>query len=211
MPISSTNVVLLGENFPVSSLRLEDFEFRHRVLRETLRLPVALRAETSDGSVVMQVLPDRFEVAVVRPDRLDLQIEGLLHLVEVFQEYVGRRTIRSVGHNAATILTGTAEQRSDLLAGLVHMDKINAFLNSSVAVSGDLGLKFKCGRETAARLQVRMAENDDVALDVNFHFDLDQEGLTALAAAQLLPESLVHAEALFDSFMPAALSNGVQA
>ncbi len=211
MPINSMNIVLTGENFPVSSLKVEDFTFRHRPLRETLRLPVALRAEASDGRAIMQVLPDRFEVSVTQVERADVQAEGLVELVRVFQEYAGRRTIIAVGHNVTTALSSTQDLRPEILAGLVRVDELSAYLGSTAPISGDVMVKFRRGRETAARLQIRGAEADDVYLDLNFHYDLQEQGLSPLEAARLLPESLAHASQLFDSFLRTIIGHGVEA
>ena len=74
MTLVNFALVVLGENFPVTTLDLRDFEFRHRKLRETLRLPLIMQAESD--SVRLQVLAERFEIAVTRPDRVEVIATG---------------------------------------------------------------------------------------------------------------------------------------
>jgi len=68
MALQNISFVLIGESFPISSFDMSDFRFRHRGFKESLRLPVALSAESR--GVQLQVMPDRFSVTVTEVDDL---------------------------------------------------------------------------------------------------------------------------------------------
>jgi hypothetical protein len=194
------NVVLTGENFPVGSLKLGDFEYRHRKLTETLRLPIALRGETHGGNVVMQVLPDRFEASIMRVDDSANQAAGLLELVEVFQDYVGRRSVSGVGLNVQLAMEAPGNRRADVYRTLVNATLVDEVLESDDEVVGDLNFYFKKGNEDRARVLVKMSEPGDVVFDYNFHFEVRLPDRDALTCARNLPDSTAHAIELSERF-----------
>lgn len=169
MSLINFSVVLVGENFPVQTIKTTDFTYRHRPLKETLRLPVALQAE--NPLVSLQVLTDRFEVRVKAPDDLDVQCEGLLSMVSTFLEYVGRRTVTAVGHNAQWSISGTTESKSALVARFTNSADIVSVLGTTPQ-SVDLSFNFRRGSETQARLALTTGAEGDALLDFNFHFDI---------------------------------------
>lgn len=192
MPLINFSVVLVGENFPVQTIKTTDFVYRHRPLSETLRLPVALQAE--NGLVSLQVLPDRFEVRVKSPDDLAVQCEGVTAMVKTFLEYVGRRTVTAVGHNAQWAIAGTSEAKQALAARFANMTEIASILGATPE-GVDLMVDFHRGSETKARLSIGTASDGDTLLDFNFHYDIS--GHTEIdQALDRLHESLGFAESI---------------
>ena len=194
MPIRSFSIVLVGENFPVASIRTEHFQFRHRALRETVRLPVALQAER-DG-VSLQVIPMRFEAAVTVVDNVAIQTTGLVDMTKTFFDYVGRRTITAVGHNVVWQLEDDDERaRRELFDALLVRQTVDQVLASVGPVSADLSFRFRRGDESAAIMLVKMSEPDKLTLQLNFNFDISDE-MSAEAAVERLAQSVGHATAL---------------
>lgn len=168
MPLTNFNVVMVGENFPVSSVKIDEFKFRGRSLKESLRLPVVLQAENS--VVAMQVFPNRFDVSVKSPDNLEIQTAGLTEMVQTFLGYVGRRTITAVGHNAVWTIPGSAERRAEITGLFVKSDVVSSLLGGSDFTS-DIFFGFD-SHGSKARMAVNASPEADVTLDFNFNFDL---------------------------------------
>ena len=200
MTLVNFALVVLGENFPVTTLDLRDFEFRHRKLRETLRLPLIMQAESD--SVRLQVLAERFEIAVTRPDRVDVQVEGVTAMVEGLFEYVGPKAISAIGHNAVFRLDGSAPNANAYLNSLVDMPAVEGVLLSTIPVVTQQHFFFRRGHETQARVSLGLTETGEVAFDFNFHYDLksSESNTTARSAIGRMAESLQAAEEMVGSF-----------
>ncbi|MDN4639061.1 hypothetical protein QCD70_02265 [Agreia sp. PsM10] len=184
--MTAFNLVMTGENFPVSSVRVDDFSFRHRPLKEMVRVPIAIQAENELAT--MQILSERFDVAVKKPDDLDKQSEGLVQLATTFFDYVGRRTITAVGHNAQWLLPGSESRKSEILRLLANQAPAETMLGTN-PITADLAYSFKRGNESIARVTVSTSNPGDVVLDFNFHFDLSAHG-SAVEAVDQLRDSL---------------------
>lgn len=195
MALINFSVVLVGENFPVQTIKTTDFQYRHRALNETLRLPVALQAE--NNLVAMQVLPDRFEVRVKTPDDVVKQAEGVSEMVNTFLEYVGRRTVTAVGHNAQWVLPGGPDFKKALAARFSNLANIETLIGVA-PTDVDLSFGFRVGAETKARASLNTSADGDAVLDFNFHFDISSPD-QILAAMAELPQSLGHVRTIGDA------------
>lgn len=195
MALVNFSVVLVGENFPVQTIKTTDFQYRHRGLNETLRLPVAIQAE--NNLVAMQILPDRFEVQVKTPEDLTKQAEGVAEMVTTFFEYVGRRTVTAVGHNAQWVLAGNSKSKTALASQFANLSSIETLLG--VAPTGvDLAFEFRLGAETKARASLNTSVDGDAILDFNFHFDISSPDQIVTAMTEL-PRSLEHIRTIGDA------------
>jgi hypothetical protein len=198
--LQSFNIVLVGENFPVGSIRSGDFAFRHRQLVEKIRLPVALQAER-DG-VTLHVLPVRFQAAVTRVDQADVQAQGLVEMTELFFEYVGRRSVTSVGHNVVWTVEELAVAER-LLDVLVDAGRLREVLPADPFAT-QLTLKFRDGAEPTVTLALKERDPGAVTLEFNFNFDTAGDG-SAVDAVRGLPSSLQSATDLarrFEGLVP---------
>lgn len=195
MALGNFSVVLVGENFPVQTIKTTDFQYRHRALNETLRLPVALQAE--NNLVAMQVLPDRFDVRVKTPNEVVKQAEAVAHMVDTFLEYVGKRTVTAVGHNAQWILSGGSDTKKALATRFANLPNIESLIGVA-PVDVDLAFGFRLGAETRARASINTSGEGDAILDFNFHFDISNPEQLRLAMGQL-PVSLGHVSKIGDA------------
>lgn len=193
MALINFSVVLVGENFPLQSIKTSDFRYRHRALNETLRLPVAIQAE--NNLVLMQVLPDRFEARIKSPDDLELQAEGLAEMVTTFLEYVGKRTVTAVGHNAQWALPGDQKAKRALVGRFVNMTNLEEVTGGAPSSEVDLSFSFKVGAESKARVALSTSATDGALLDCNFHFDISSPDQITSAMAEI-PNSLRHVQAI---------------
>lgn len=188
MTLVGVGVVLLGDSFPVQSIRTSEFQFSHRPLRENLRLPVAVQAD--NDFVVMQILPERFEVNLKRPDRLGSQLPGLEGMVDTFLEYVGRRTVRAVGHNISWSMDDTAHRKSAITKRFTRTDFVASMLGSE-PLDPDLSFGFKHRDVSEARLEIATSADGDAGINFNFHFDATRH--TVVDAVSRLNDSITKA------------------
>lgn len=183
MPLNNFNVVLVGDNFPVSSIRISDFLYRHRPLKEIMRVPVMVQAENE--LFWMQVLPDRFEATVKNPDQLDIQTEGVLGIITTFLEYAGRRTVTAVGHNARWVIPDSFELRDQISRSILNSGTLSEVLGTD-EFSSNVTLVFKADNGSKGQMTVATTAESDVTLEFNFNFDIPAMGEPAEAAAKVL-------------------------
>ena len=189
--ITNVNVVLAGESFPVASIRMDDFQFRGRRFTERLRVGPALSAVTKN--VEMTVLPERFQVSVTDPDDIGKQMEGLREVVRAFEDYVGKRTVGHVGHNAQ-IIDRNGVTFAALSPRIFDFKALESILGVSDGIRAGATLEFRRGSESSARLVTARTEQDELALDFNFNFDLASSGMSVREAVDHLEASVATAQ-----------------
>jgi hypothetical protein len=126
---------------------------------------------------------------VGQPDDVALQAEGLLGVVDTFLEYVGRRTVRQVGHNFTWVMADTSERRGTVLRSFVPQQAMDQLLNVSTDVSADLSFTFHRGSESRTTVRLGMSAPADIALEFNFHYELADLDIDAQSAVQHLDDS----------------------
>lgn len=196
-PIVNFNLVLVGENFPVQTVQVRDFTYRGRQLQEQLRMGPALQAGTR--GVAVMILPDRFQVAITEPDDLDIQTQGVLEIVDVFRDYIGRRSATHLGHNAQ--LAFPSDHYAPVMATLVQPEHAASFLGFRTTPDVALTLMDNGEGGVTQKLAMGRAEDGRLVLDFNFDYDLVSGPRTIEQAASELLESLrsveqVHARIL---------------
>lgn len=192
------NVVMVCQNFPVQAVELNELEFRGRKFKEHLRIGPALQASTRN--VELFAVPDRVQVSVNAPDNLDIMCAGVVSVFESLIEYVGRRTVSAIGHNAQAFVTGLGVEDS-LEQQLVNYDLSAQLLESPVSET-QLSLISKVGRETMMRVaRAHDMVSKRAVLDFNFDFQVLEDGqLTLTEAVNELRTSLAHAERIAKNF-----------
>jgi hypothetical protein len=168
MPLKSFAVVLIGDSFPVSSIRLSDFEFRRRSFRETLRVGPALQAQSR--GVELLILANRFSLTVTELDDLDVQTTGAREVVDQFQQYVGGRTLTALGNNAQVSFAQPVTPQT-LFARLFKDNAIREALGVAEP-GGKATWSFPSGSGAVANVSVGADDPAETIVDVNFHYDL---------------------------------------
>lgn len=197
--VNGFNIVLIGENFPVGSIDLEDFHFLGRPVQERVRLPMVLEAQAGEFSIT--VLPERFQVSVRESQPTSDKVEAVVAAAEVFLEYAGRRTITAVGHNCAIEIG--ADEPGQVLSPVIDHDRLKDALGLEEAPEADLTLWFKKGAESRSRLKVvAHGRKDTVLLDFNFHYTIarGEDSIDAESAISSFGASLEMARTLAESF-----------
>lgn len=169
MALDNLNIVLLGENFPVSTIKLEDFEYNHRKLRESMRLPVLLQAEAVGRPVTLQVVPDRFQVSVAAVRDPGEEIVHLANMAEQIFEYSGPKSISAVGHNAQFVVEGTQGRNLEAIACFMDIAKVNDALGLK-STGADIHLYFQLDDGTQGRVAILSNANPAVVLDFNINY-----------------------------------------
>jgi hypothetical protein len=183
MALTTFSLVLIGDSFPVQSIKIEDFKFRHRDLKETMRVPVALQAENS--FVALQILPERFEVTVKNADHLPQQIEGVTEMTNVFLDYVGKRTLSALGHNVQWHMVGSDAYKEQLIGQLTRQDAIADILGTQPRGT-DVLVKFAHASATECQANFATKGDGDAFVHFNFHYDLQAPGSdVALALSEM--------------------------
>lgn len=179
------NLVLTGENFPVQSFKAEEFEFNHRTLRETLRVPIVMQAE--NRGVQLQVLPDRIQATVTDVRDIDSNATNLTLMLEPVFDYVGAKSIEAVGHNAQFFLDPSISKDS-VADALLNQGIVNTILAREPA---NADIQIYVPVLNGAILKMGLLTHTEVApvvLDFNVHFEL--KGTSAKTAIGHLRESL---------------------
>lgn len=179
------NLVLTGDTIPVQSVAVSDFEFNHRSLRETLRFPMGLSAETQGAS--LQVLPDRIQASVTEVRDVARDADNLVKMVEPIFDYIGPKSFVAVGHNAQFLLSQSIPKRavadltlnSSTVAGIVdgHVEATDIHLYRHIPNGALL--------RTSLLTQTTI---DQIAVEFNAHFDV--AGLNAREIVADLGNSL---------------------
>lgn len=185
-PISNFNVVLIGENFPVQTVQVSDFTYRGRQLREQLRMGPALQAGARGVGIV--ALPDRFQVSITEPDDLDIQTQGVQEILEVFRDYIGRRSATHLGHNAQILMPSS--HAGPVIDSLVERRQAALFLDVQEVSEAAVTLVNKLPRGVTEKLAVGQADDGQLVLDFNFDYDLAARAVTFEEAASDLLKSL---------------------
>lgn len=189
--LDNLNLVLLGENFPVSNIKLDDFRYNHRQLRESFRLPVVLQAEAEGRPVSLQIVPDRFQVSVGGVREPEDEVVHLANMAEQFFDYAGPKSVVAVGHNAQFIVEGTEGRKLEALACLVDVGKVNTVLGVETA-GADLHLYFQIADGTRGRVAILSDANPAIVLDFNLNYaTTGQAGeLSARDAVRMAPSAV---------------------
>lgn len=186
-------VVILGENFPGASIKIDDFSFRGRKFVEQLRMGPTLQAVSRN--VQLTILPDRCIIAVDQPDDLTKQAQGVTEVTEVFREYVGRRSVHAVGHNMQASI-GTPAQTADLLRSLVNHDVSTDLLGFEPALDPAVVLRTRFNETSTLRVSLGPAMDPgapSAQIDFNFDFNLREGNMDLAGAMAQLPDSLSQA------------------
>lgn len=196
-PIVNFNTVMVGENFPVQTVQVSDFEFRGRKFQEQMRVGPALQA--GSRGVTMLALPDRFQVNVLEPDDLDIQAVGVRQVARTFQEYLGRRSVTHVGHNAQVCFPPEAYPAA--IEALTNRAPIRDILG----LQGDPAVLLVYAAEIGAGVQLKLqlaeqAVTGKLQLDFNFDYDLTSGDLSLDDALDGLRASLQRVEEVHQDF-----------
>lgn len=173
--LGAFNVVLVGDNFPVASMSAADFKFRGRDFTEKMRLGPILQASTR--GVDIQAFPERFDVSITAPDDLDIQCEGAREVTSTFLEFVGRRTINAVGHNAHVRVDDA--MLGTILDGMVRSGVASDLMG--VAGNPTRNVTFRVVQEDGAQLSVTVGADDTPGavggvINFNFNFNVKESG-----------------------------------
>jgi len=177
--IANLGLVVLGNNFPVAPIDLDDFEVILGPLELELRVPVAIQAKS--GTFQLQIIEDRVGMDWNEPIPADAR-ERMTRAMELFaNEYAGRKAPTAMGQNFRGVLDSTKPSQ-EFLRSFLNTDRVDRVLMSDTPAGSSLTLFFKRGRESRAQL-VLAASNDDemkIAYAFNFHFDLTSPGSPSL-------------------------------
>jgi hypothetical protein len=178
--------VLAGANFPVQQIDLDDFSFIGRPLRPQIQVGVAVQATA--GEFVLDVLPERFQVAVMGSTPTPDKIAALQQACRTFiQEYAGRKGIIAVGHNFQGAAVSNYGSGADLLERLAWSEALNGVLSSDIQPALSLSIRFRRGFETSTLLQLEAASDDPARFlySLNFNFSMSS-GAHKFSVAQAL-------------------------
>jgi len=199
--LSRTNIVVVGSNFPVQTVALEDFTGVLGEMSEVVRLPVLVQGAA--GSYRIAFTEERFSVEVVPPFPAD-DVSRLVEATRMFlMEYVGRRAASGVGHNFSGVL-GTGEVAGrDVLPKLLNTVLLQEVLQSTEPLAPSLSVNFRRGQESRAKLSLGAPLEEEarhIAYDFNFHFDLKgSDKVDVMEAVDQLPDSVVYAEGIVET------------
>lgn len=205
------NIVLVGESLPVDVVDIDDFAVPGYHLREELRAPVALQAR--GGPFSLHILPERFQIAVNLHDRptKDTDVNALAECAKVYLEYVGKRSVRAVGHNIRASVPVEPGHKSDIFKKFVDYDAIMQYTSDQNPLV-DLRLTYRLGTEDRVTQEIEGHESpDQFNLSFNFHFQLINgrtvDPVAPLTAIEQLSESVRLAREKIEAFANLAVQD----
>ena len=189
--LANFNLVLIGTNFPIDKVDLSDFKVGGERLQERLRLPIAVQA--SRGEYALDLLPDRFQIAVVNAAVNEARVDAIIEAARTFiEEYAGRRSVAAVGHNFSGAAVNEHAEGTSLVRSLTWHEAIDDLLRSTIETKPTLQIGFRRGNETQATLRLEgTPDAEKFAFDFNFHFAMNdaEQKQTVYDAINALPAS----------------------
>lgn len=169
--ISSLGLVVLGNNLPVTTIDLDDFEEILGPLTLDVRAPIAIQAKA--GSCTFVMMENRVSLEWSEPIPDDARERMAKAIGAYANEYAGKRAPTAMGQNFQGVLESLVPGR-DLLRTFLDTSRVDRVLMSDAPTGSSLTLFFKRGRETGAQLVLSAPEEDamKVGYAFNFHFDL---------------------------------------
>lgn len=172
--LESFSIVLVGANFTIQRIELDDFDFGGNEPEVQFRLPQVL--QLTAGEYTLQILPNRFQIIANVSQTTQKRIDTLKNVAAAFIEgYVTRRGLEAIGHNfAGTILPaiGTASQFMQYIAwreefaAAVNLDPPTEVptlsLTTTVTVSEHAN--------RTLRLEPLLRDNSRLFYDLNFNW-----------------------------------------
>jgi hypothetical protein len=169
--LETFNIVLVGSNFPVDKVQLEDFDFDGLETQVQFRLPRILQA--SAGEYALQILPDRFQIAVIgptpSPDRIALLKRAALTFAD---EYTAKRAISAVGHNFVGAFSSSLGSANDFMKHLAWRDDFAKVIagTSDPILSLTTTIPITDEESRTLRLEPRIRDETHVYYDLNFNW-----------------------------------------
>lgn len=176
--LETFNIVLAGSNFPVDKVQLEDFDFDGLETQLNFRLPRILQA--SAGEYAMQILPDRFQVAVLGTvpslDRITVLKRAALTFVD---EYTAKRAISAVGHNFVGMFSSSLGSATDFMKHLAWRDDFARAMGdpSDPILSLSATIPVSDEESRTLRLEPRVRDEAHVYYDLNFNWGTAEKPL----------------------------------
>lgn len=199
--LTSRGLVVLGNNLPVATIDLADFEDDLGPLSVEVRAPVAIQAKA--GTCTFQMLENRASLDWKEPIPDDARERMAKAMRTYANDYAGKKAPTAMGHNLQGELRSEIPARQ-LLRSFLNTERIDPILMSDSPQGAALTLFFKRGRETRAQLILAASMEDEMTLtySFNFHFDLaDPDAPTFEEALQEWEKSERFAEESLDALV----------
>jgi hypothetical protein len=179
------NIVLTGENLPVQSILVSDFKFDRRTLRETVRFPLGLQAETQGAS--LHVLPERIQAAVTEVRNITTDADNLVDMMQTIFCYIGPKSFAGVGHNAQFFLD-PAIPKSAVAEAALNVPTITDLIDGD-PLTADVTLFRRIPNGAILRTSLlTQTPIDQVVIEFNAHFEV--KAANAFETITLLQDSL---------------------
>lgn len=169
--IEAFNITLVGTNFPVQQIDLDDFDFGEAKPKVQFRLEQVM--QVAAGEFMLQVLPDRFTISAqgVSPDSDNIAI--LKRIANSFVElYSSKRSILAAGHNFGGTFVSSLGSSENFMRHIAwRSDFASAFRFTSeptfaLGVSGNIAEE----ETLTVRLEPRVNDKSRVFYDFNFNW-----------------------------------------
>jgi hypothetical protein len=164
-------VVLVGTNFSVQRLQLEDFDFGGVEPEVQFRVPQALQATA--GEYVVQILPDRFQIAVKASQPTPARIEILKQVTLAFvEEYTTKHGVAAVGHNFSGDIGPALGSAADFMKYIAWRDDFATAIGATADPVLSLTTTITVGDEETrtVRLEPFIQDNTRLFYDLNFNW-----------------------------------------
>jgi hypothetical protein len=169
--LETFNITLLGASFPVQRVDLNDFDFGGLQPTAQIRLQQILQA--SIGEYTLQILPDRFQVAVLAAAPTRNRLEMLRNVVMTFvAEYTVKNGITAIGHNFVGNFASSLGSATDFMRHVAWHQDFAAAIGTASDPSLSLTTTYNIDDEETRTLRVEplLRDNARVYYDINFNW-----------------------------------------
>jgi hypothetical protein len=195
--LDSFNIVLTGDGFPAGSVDTSALTFGSASLQQSSLVPPGVAVVAEGPRVSLHAFPNRIQAAVDRVENGPEDAANLVTLVHQLFDFIGPRTVKSVGHNAARVFHDTGRGKLALLSPLLDLAGCEAAL-AQKPTSADLHLYFSVRSGALGRVGLLSGDDGVLALDFNAHHELGSS-LRAQDAVDGLHDSLIQFAQIVES------------
>jgi hypothetical protein len=172
--LESFSIVLVGTNFTVQRIELDDFDFGGSVPAVQFRLPQIL--QLTAGEYTLQIIPNRFQLVANVSQTTQKRIDTLKNIASAFvEEYVTKRGLEAVGHNFSGNVLPAIGTASQFMQYIAWRDEFAAAVNPAsstevptLSLTTIVDISEQANR--TLRLEPLLRDNSRLFYDLNFNW-----------------------------------------
>jgi hypothetical protein len=169
--LETFNITVIGASFPVQRVDLADFDFGG--LQPTVQMRLQQIVQAGAGEYVLQILPNRFQVAVFAAPATDARLEVLRNIASTFvAEYTVKNGVTAIGHNFVGSFVSVLGSAADFMRHIAWQRDFAAAIGVTLDPGLSLTTTYNVTDEESLTLRVEpwLRDSARVYYDINFNW-----------------------------------------